>query len=197
MKDPYLQPLFYHFSELSIALSNYAVENTYWNQGNSKIVLDLFSGCGVVLLEAISQSGIQNIAEAHFCEIQSDFIPYIEKNIKRVLGDSIKAVIHHKDFRNLELLSVDLITGNIPFFDPQKNRVSSNPQKRVCHFRMDFSLLDLVEKVNDLLSQTGKAYLALASEDSSELKDLLQDKGFQLEEKRISKDEIIIGFYRS
>lgn len=154
MHTNYDQPDFYRFSDDSIKLVNFVFEKVSKQKLNH--VLDLCAGSGVVGIEfALRQKDLTRLS---FCEIQNDFIPFIQKNALNLIPD-VNISIHHRGYQNLYLEEkFDLILSNPPYFYPGKGLLSPNESKNRCRFFIDSNLKELVLCIARLLSANGVGY---------------------------------------
>jgi tRNA1(Val) A37 N6-methylase TrmN6 len=154
MQTNYYQPDFYRFSDDSIKLVNFVFQR----KKNTKILrlLDLCAGCGVVGIEFNLRK--IDLQEIHFCEIQDEFIPFLQNNLSALIPNTT-SIIHNKSYEQLNISDkFDLILSNPPYFYPGKGLLSPNQAKNRCRFFMDSSLRELVQCIQRNLSPTGEAY---------------------------------------
>ena len=166
----YFQPDFYHFTEDSIILAKQAVERIAFKFNGKKIkAIDLCAGCGVIGLEVLQKSYEYNMAtiiDMDFCELQSDFINYFEKNMS-ILDDSLQSNIRYINksinyLRGKEYVGAyDLIFCNPPYYLPGKKRLSQNKNKNYCKFFIEDSFSILVDVILGLLRSDGEALIIL------------------------------------
>ncbi len=146
----YSQPDFYHFSEDSIRLAELVVNSIDQNGAHLK-ALDLCAGCGVIGIEIMNAR--KNIS-FDFCELQKEFKPHLEKNLTSI---NFNGKILISDYQDL-VGKYDLIVCNPPYFDPNKSRMSSDRNKRLCRSFIQGSLESLILKMNLLLASHGRGY---------------------------------------
>ena len=122
----YSQPDFYHFSESTVTLANYAAEQVQEYQ-NLK-VLDIGAGCGVLGLEFARKHG--SVKSLHWVEPQTVFHHSLKKN-DRGRDELVKGTKHLDDFYNE---SYDIILMNPPFYLLGSGRTPDNKSREQCHF---------------------------------------------------------------
>jgi tRNA1(Val) A37 N6-methylase TrmN6 len=154
MHTNYHQPDFYRFSDDSIKLVNYVFEKQSLRHFNH--VLDLCSGCGVVGIEfALRQ---RNLKRLSFCEVQDDFIPFIQKNSIELIPN-VSISVHRNGYQHLHLEDkFDLVLCNPPYFYPGKGLLSPNESKNRCRFFIDSNLKELVLCIARHLDTNGVGY---------------------------------------
>lgn len=144
MGNDYIQPKFYHFSEDSIILAVEAANLAYKKNID---ILDLGAGCGVVGLEIYNRRC--DVSSMTFLELQSDFLPFLEKNIQSFSNNILVNIVHSSFIEFNSDNKFDLIVGNLPYFHTEKSRPSSDERKNICRqFRKeDFSaVLEILDK---------------------------------------------------
>lgn len=126
----YNQPDFYHFSQDSIRLAEYAFKKL--KKRSSLKVLDLCCGSGVIGIEFFRKH--QSVKLLDFVEKQIEFLPCIEANTKRYLGET-PSNIYLESFESISLsYAYDLILANPPFYLEGTARAPLNKLKHRCHF---------------------------------------------------------------
>lgn len=157
-KTHYHQPSFYKFNSDSIELAKFVVND---NQ-NSRFtkVGDFFCGCGVIGIEMIFLGLCFD--SMVFIESNSVFIKHLEQNQKDLLGDQF-------DDNSLVNLNIpiaeymgdklDLIVANPPYFYPDKNRITSDENKKRARFFVNSNFYEIVECITTLLSPKGVGYI--------------------------------------
>ncbi|GEM_PF-4665191 len=149
----YSQPNFYKFSRDSIELADIAAK---CEEANSSLkVLELFAGSGVIGVEFENKH--QALKHITFVELQEDFRSHLEENSKK-LNCSYNIFI--QDFRTFETNErYDVVLLNPPYFDTGKSRLGLNENRNLCRFIINFSLVDILKKVENILSAEGSAYI--------------------------------------
>jgi tRNA1(Val) A37 N6-methylase TrmN6 len=155
----YIQPKFYHFSEDSIQLCDFAVDD--YGDNHNIVIADFGAGSGVVGIEFALKN--KNVSEIYFIEYQEAFIPALTENIKR-LPKSIKTHIIKSKFSEVEISQkIDVALSNPPYFEKGNGRKSINENKQNCRtFEID-SLDILLEKMHMCLKGGGRSYVILRS----------------------------------
>lgn len=162
----YSQPSFYRFSDDSTKLAKYVSDN-FPMRANTQ-VLDLCAGCGVIGLEILSRSSVSLALTA--LEIEKDYRDFFIAN-----SELLDCREHQVQFlcRDFSVLSghaysrrFDLIVCNPPYFDMEKNRLSSDPRKAKCRNISAGERAILIRGIENSLSLSGRCYV-LARKDES------------------------------
>lgn len=156
----YIQPDFYHFSQDSIILAQYAFDNI--ESDYPLDILDLCSGCGVVGIELYTK--LKEVKSFEFCELQGEYIPFFNTNLN-FLNNIQKEKVKFKNTNFLEYKKsdskFDLIVANPPYFDEHNHRASPNKNKNLCRLFVNTTLWELVETIMHVLKSTGKAHFLI------------------------------------
>lgn len=172
--NDYFQPDFYRFNEDSILLSKEVIRS----HSKAQKLLDIGAGCGVIGLEIAQQIPVEKII---LLEPQSEFIPYLQKNVQLFIpNNNVKtvnstiSVFFDSDF--------DLIVCNPPYYLPGHGRPSKDLRRNIAR---NFVLDDwqiLLNKIKDLLSPNGRAYVIVPSlnEVMSIVLEILSNQHFQI-----------------
>jgi tRNA1Val (adenine37-N6)-methyltransferase len=154
----YKQPEFYRFSEDSTYLAKF-VSDEYSESENDLIIADYGAGCGVVAIEfALRHKRVKKI---FFIEVQKEFIPFINENIK-LLPSRVEYEVVNKPFSQTAYENhFDLVFSNPPYFRKGTGRISQSANKQICRtFEIDdFELL--LQKINSAIKKSGRAFLVL------------------------------------
>ncbi len=172
----YSQPSFYHFSQDSIHLAQYALDK--YKHKKIKSILDIGCGCGVVALE-YARNVSDTVSKLTFIEKQEEFLPHLRENIKRFNSDSEFQVLSTSFDSVLSLEPFDLVLSNPPFFLSDTGRPSLNRHKNDCHF---FSASE-VEAFFELLfkcKKDGALVLFLSRADQPFIQKKMSDKKIKL-----------------
>ena len=173
----YLQPHFYRFSEDSIQLAQFALENL--RQSPPRNILDIGAGCGVVGIELIRQGELRSSLTA--LEYQEGFFESLNHNLDVFLEDTDYQVIHSQIGKFNPNIKFDCIVCNPPYFAANTGRVSPDGEKQICRTLEIESIETFLKKIVELKSPKGKAFLTFPNQDAKR-KDILLTYGF--EEKR-------------
>ncbi|MFZ4713305.1 MAG: methyltransferase [Bacteriovoracaceae bacterium] len=168
MQTDYLQPDFYRFSDDSLKLVNFVLDD--FNHTKDILALDLCAGSGVVGIElAIAYAQKKNkISKLDFCEVQDAFLPYLEKNCAFFLND-FPRTIYHQNYQDLKLdTKYDLIVSNPPYFFQGRGLLSPQLEKNRCRFFLDSNLKEFFLCLVRHLKVGGTAYF-LSRPDEQEL----------------------------
>jgi tRNA1(Val) A37 N6-methylase TrmN6 len=155
--EKYRQPSFYHFSEDSIELVNYAANDCVSDE--KLIIADFGTGSGVIAIEFALK--YKNVSEIYFIELQEDFLPSLKENIKKLPKNIIVHILINK-FSDIDLVRrVDIALSNPPYFEKGSGRTSQNMNKQNCRtFEID-SLDILLAKMKQSLRMRGAFYVVV------------------------------------
>ena len=136
--NDYDQPDFYRFSEDSTLLARFITEN----QKQYQTLLDICAGCGVVGIEiGLKMSSMSKI---DFVELQTDFIPYLDKNCSDFLKPN-QFKIYQESFLNFRTnQTYDLIVCNPPYFQMNNSRPNKDQRRDLCRRLVTFELEELI-----------------------------------------------------
>ncbi len=129
----YSQPKFYRFTSDSLELAKSVIHHleTRATQIDSipLKVLELGAGCGVISCEIANASGV--CLEMNLCEIQDEFLEYLNHNITLVKPTHSKTTLQvlANSWEKLEAKSFDLILSNPPFFLAGHGLTGSDPRR--------------------------------------------------------------------
>lgn len=148
----YDQPDFYKFNQDSIELVNFTLSSLIDESISN--VLDIGCGCGVVGIEYSSRVSVS----VDFLEIQSEFFPFIEKNIKKFNVQNFKII--KSDILNYKnTKKYDLILMNPPYFTYESSRKSGCENKNTCRLISKEKIQKFADKILQLVNKNG--YLAI------------------------------------
>ena len=168
----YSQPDFYHFSEDSIKLVKYALEQTV--DLKEIQVADFCAGSGVVGIEYSINH--KSVSELFLLEIQKEFIPFLESNTK-LLPSSTRFQIENKslsdfcDENNQE--KFDLILSNPPYFLSGEGRTSPSVNKQYCRTFEHDNFKILFGTMEKFITEKGRIFF-LGRLSQNELKNYLR-----------------------
>lgn len=175
----YSQPDFYKFSEDSIHIGNWALEEL----SNKNVSFEGFkgadfgAGCGVVGLEFLSKSN--KSIPFDFIEEQNDFEAHFNKNSDQ-LNKKSKEKIHFFNNNIMEMRGqkysnyYDLILSNPPYFNKEENRLGSSKERNQCRFFMDLKLEEWIEIIFLCLKKGGNACFSMRDPEGKK-KELLEE----------------------
>lgn len=147
----YAQPEFYRFNEDSILLVNEIVKRA----PRAMSVLDIGAGSGIIGLEL---ARLLSIPTAHFLELQKEWAPYLEPNIRNFLPHAQTSVFWTSAGEWVPELKYDLIVSNPPYFLPGKARLSPDPVRGKCRMFLTDGWKVLLEKSLMALNRDGQAW---------------------------------------
>lgn len=187
----YLQPDFYHFSQDSVLLAE-IVANESISLPEGSWCMDIGAGCGIVGFEVIKR--LKHKVNFDFLEIQKDFVPFFNENLKVLGSKRGHCQFHHIDFRKfLVNRKYSLVVSNPPYFIPGKGRPASNPKKNKCRFFLDGSYCELLLFFKKVLSPMGKGFFLLRN-DEKIFEELLIEFGdfFKFEKRAVDQKTNLI-----
>ncbi|MFL5784429.1 MAG: methyltransferase [Bacteriovoracaceae bacterium] len=147
----YSQPDFYRFNEDSFLLVNEVLKN-----GRHGLLLDIGAGSGVIGIELALKL---NLPEVHFLELQKEWAPYLEENVRSFIPEK-KTRTFWTSIGEWEPEPIyDLIVSNPPYYIPGKGIQSPDPVRANCRsFNIDNGDV-LREKVMRGLKPGGAAWI--------------------------------------
>lgn len=162
----YAQPDFYHYSLDSTQLAEFVATQLAQRDDLSSInTLDLCAGCGVIGFELSWH--LPSLRKIDFIEIQSNYAPYFQQNIKIVNRKELELNWLELNYDVLLTESwkdkYDLIVSNPPYFHPQHGMLSPSHEKNRCRFFMDSSFENYILAIANSLTIYGEAYILLRS----------------------------------
>ncbi|HLE10472.1 MAG: hypothetical protein A2504_16165 [Bdellovibrionales bacterium RIFOXYD12_FULL_39_22] len=158
----YFQPSFYRFSEDSILLSKIAVSSM--NLKSTCRVIDICCGCGVIGIEILASTiGYEFVMD--FCEMQSQFIPFIDKNLRiyeKILsrGGEVFNIDYRNLMQNRPSGHYDYVVANPPYFLPGEGLPAALDERNICRFFLYGGLQDLLETAAFLVRDGGKIFFS-------------------------------------
>lgn len=154
----YFQPDFYRFNEDSLKLVNWVVKKNI--SGNH--ILDLGAGCGIIGIEA---SRSLRPLSASFVEVQEDFLPFLNQNLKTFLPAKIEFHIFHMSFSQFyPQKKYDLILSNPPYYLPGRGELSPDSRRAISRSFIQDGWRVLISKIQESLADEGMAFLVLKNE---------------------------------
>ena len=162
----YSQPEFYRFSEDSIHIGNWTLEELSKRNFSCEDFkgADFGAGCGVVGLEFLSK--LNKSITFDFIEGQESFESHFKNNRDQVLNISKEKV----NFLNINLNEMrtedysnyyDLILTNPPYFNKNENRLGPSKERNHCRFFMDLGFEEWIEIIFLCLKVGGDACFSM------------------------------------
>ncbi len=167
MLRDYAQPSFYHFSQDSIELVRFILEDFKNDMPGN--FLELFSGCGVITLE------LSKKLKGNWClvEKQEEFRSFLNRNLSWK-NQKVEKVYWKdcEDFLKENYERFDLIVMNPPYFFKEESRPKNDPKTDIC-FRISKSkFMNILSMALDSLTETGSLYLSYPKHLRSVFKDI-------------------------
>ncbi|MEN0059990.1 MAG: methyltransferase [Bdellovibrio sp.] len=163
----YSQPEEYHFSHDSVFLAREAfAQMPPGLQGLRG--LDLCAGCGIVGLDFLyhlRQNQRTPFTDFDFLEVQALYQPHFVENCRR-FGEGLPSssfllqnydILQTPEFRG----RYDVILSNPPYFRPGQGKMSPSEFKNRCRFFLDSDFQNLLQALDNALSDSGRAYILL------------------------------------
>jgi tRNA1Val (adenine37-N6)-methyltransferase len=148
----YRQPEFYRFNEDSLKLVSFVVSQNFAVPS----LLDLGAGCGIIGIELSLRIPVRELT---LVEIQADFIPFIDSNLKLF---SRSANIHHLSFSQFHSETrFDLIVCNPPYYLAGAGQSSTDERRGICRSFVKDSWKDLLSCIDRSLANQGQGYLVI------------------------------------
>jgi tRNA1(Val) A37 N6-methylase TrmN6 len=154
VKEDYSQPEFYRFNEDSTALVKYVAGNI----SQVDTLLDACCGCGVIGIELARLIPVKKVL---FCELQPDFISYVNENIESFLPRVCDNTVYQSSLESLNCEKVDLILMNPPYFFSTDTRPSPDARKNMCRILDEGKLTSLLRSCIAKLKENGRLYFIL------------------------------------
>lgn len=155
----YSQPSFLKFGHDSLDL----VKRVLSEISQAQHLLDLGAGCGVIGIELANKLNSETLT---LLELQSDYLPFLQVNLKEQLHVSCETRIEISSFGEWHTdQKFDLIVSNPPYYLSGHGRPSPDDRRQKARsFEVDGHavFLNLIEKG---LSTNGRAYIVIKAED--------------------------------
>jgi tRNA1(Val) A37 N6-methylase TrmN6 len=148
----YDQPDFYKFNQDSIELVHFTLK--YLVDKPISSVIDIGCGCGVMGIEY----GLKTISSIDLLELQPEFIPFIEKNIRKFNIGNYNII--EADFLEYKVKNkYDLILMNPPYYTLENSRKSHNNNKNTCRLIAKEDIKTYIDRAYKFMNKQG--YLAI------------------------------------
>lgn len=155
----YSQPAFYRFNEDSIKLVKFVLDRVK----DVSTILDLGAGSGILGIELANKLYPSQVT---FLELQQDFIPYLEENIKVQMQVDSLSKIENSSFGEWEPDGkYDLVISNPPYFLPGHGQRSEDSRKNLARTFEKDSWEILVRLTKNCLSDKGRAFFVLRNDE--------------------------------
>ena len=153
------------------------------NDQSTKSVLDLGTGCGIILLMLAKDYAHLNLIGV---EIVPDLAKLAEENFHAYV-ESVRPTnyeIHVADFCDLEAVlkknNFDLIVSNPPYYEKNKGKVSRNYEKAIARFEIKSSLKGLLSSVKKFLSKNGSSLIMYPYVRKKEVEEACLEMGLKI-----------------
>lgn len=148
----YSQPDFYRFNEDSTLLIKFIKEHVT----SAKNILDLGAGSGILGIEL----GLHFKAHVTLLELQSDFIPHLEENLKNSNGEIIQG-----SFGTFApKIRYDLIVSNPPYYLKGQGEESKDPRRGIARSFQHEGWRELLDCIERSISSNGKAFIIIKNQ---------------------------------
>lgn len=155
----YHQPDFYRFNQDSLLLAQF-VMNQMESAGH---IIDLGAGCGVLGIELARRLKPKSVT---FLEVQSEYGPSLEKNIREFLPSEIPGNILISSFGEFSSEKKwDLIVCNPPYFFPDSGRPSPDSRRNIARSFLIDNWEILLNLISKSLTNEGAAFLVLKKDE--------------------------------
>lgn len=168
----YKQPSFYRFNQDSLDLVRW-IKNKNKNK-NPLHVLDLGAGVGIIGLELAQHYQLQKLT---LVELQKEFLPYIEENLKHFLSTETLSEVIISSFADFNAKTTwDMIVCNPPYFLPGHGQISEDVNKSLARSFLVDDWKILLKCIERHLSAEGVAYIVVRKDKTifNEIKNAIQ-----------------------
>jgi tRNA1Val (adenine37-N6)-methyltransferase len=157
--NDYLQPDFYRFNQDSLKL----VEWVFSRIKKANKILDLGAGSGIIGIELANKLSAQQLT---LVELQNDFLPYLEKNIKFQLKGGTQAEVLISSFGDWPpRRTFDLIVCNPPYYLPGHGQPSEDQRRGIARTFLTDHWEILLSRIEESLTPEGKACLVIKNDE--------------------------------
>lgn len=158
MNDDYIQPDFYRFNQDSLELVRFVLNH----KKHCTNVLDLGAGSGVIGIELSNSLKPLSLT---LLEMQSEYMPFLESNVKTQLKVILESRIIQKSFGEWRPdQKFDLIVCNPPYYLPGHGKPSLNPQRDMARSFVKDDWKTLLKLIHNGLINDGEAYLVIKND---------------------------------
>lgn len=137
-------------------------------------MLDLGAGCGVIGIE------MANLLRCEFLtllELQDDFHPHLEINLKQQLKTSLESEIIKSSFGEWKPnRKYDLIVCNPPYYLPGRGQGNKDPRRELARSFVKDDWLTLMRLIESTLAPGGRGFLVIKN-DPLILEEVKKNKG--------------------
>lgn len=166
LMSDYQQPDFYRFNQDSLILVRWVCSF----ESHPQSILDLGAGCGVMGLELARSYRPKHLV---LLELQSDFEPYLRKNICEFAPSETHCEVIIDSFSAFRsLVKFDLIVCNPPYYHPAKGQASKDERRGKARSFIVDDWSVLFERIKSALAPQGAAFVVL-KDDSTTIDSLL------------------------
>jgi len=156
--NDYSQPEFYRFNEDSLKL----VQRIKKCGVSAVSVLDLGAGCGVIGIETANHLGCEHLT---LLELQDDFYPHLEINLKHQLKTSLRSEIIKSSFGEWNpYRKYDLIVCNPPYYLPGRGQGNKDPRRELARSFVKDNWSTLMRLIESTLAPEGRGYLVIKND---------------------------------
>jgi tRNA1Val (adenine37-N6)-methyltransferase len=156
--NDYSQPDFYRFNQDSLLLVKWILDYHIGGQH----LLDLGAGSGIIGIE-LSRS--LKPSSLTLVELQADYLPHLELNLKHFLPSSTKPEVLLQAFSQTHLSQkFDLIVANPPYYLPGNGQLAENLKRARARSFLQDDWKVLLQVVQEHLSEEGKAFMVIKND---------------------------------
>ncbi len=151
----YSQPDFYRFNEDSLKL----VKWVSMKVSKASQLLDLGAGCGVIGIEL---ANLLRPEKLNLLEVQTEFVPHIQKNIRTQLKHRIPVEVVNESFGKWSpKKKYDLITCNPPYFLPGRGEPYKDARRELARSFVLDNWKIFFDTLDKAMTESGRAFLVI------------------------------------
>lgn len=151
----YSQPDFYRFNQDSLKLVKWVSRQV----SKASQLLDLGAGCGIIGIELANLLRPDNL---NLLEVQTDFLPHIQENIKTQLKHQIPVEVVNESFGKWSPeKKYDLITCNPPYFLPGRGEPYKDSRRELARSFVLDNWKIFFHTIDQAMTESGQTYLVV------------------------------------
>lgn len=149
----YSQPYFYRFNEDSTLLIRFIQKH----HQSARAILDLGAGSGILGIELANHFN----ARITLLELQKDFLPHLELNLKENLKDQKSEIFQGSFGSFIPQTQYDLIVSNPPYYLKGEGQESKDSRRGMARSFQHEGWRELMDCIERSLSPDGKAFIII------------------------------------